>query len=558
MFDALEAALWQEPENEGHLQAYQQAFRDNAAEEDGQHRFIIVIPVADRPHHLQACLASTLTLCERFGYGGIREGRYHRVEVLIADDSNLEESIQRHRQLGEMFTHRGLRCHYFGQAEQLAQLACIDDITRKRLAPIIGDIPSDQFGHKGASIMRNIASLKLREMVGDNDDTLIYFIDSDQEFQVKVATAEGDQDRYAINYLYQLDRIFRETNATILTGKVVGDPPVSPSVMAGKFLDDVIAFLQRMRDLDGSGGCSFHDGARVNCDDAAYHDMADLFGFKTSAESFDYPCDLAGEHNHSACLNHFAAKLGRFFDGEHPTRKSYYTHQPLDESIVAARTVYTGNYCFRAEALRYFIPFAALKLRMAGPVLGRIIKAEIGERFVSANLPMLHKRTVDGLGESEFRPGIERRAERVDLSGEYERQFFGDVMLFTMERLTAMGYPQQAITEGEVRQVVEQVERQMLENYTARQQQIVARISTLRALVESPRGWWQGEVAASAAFERFLDNMEENFGERAVGFVQIQTAQHRLARREAIIAAIRGYRDDRLLWQQLLHDRGVE
>ena len=72
---------------------------------------------------------------------------------------------------------------------------------------------------------------------------------------------------------------------------------------------------------------------------------------------------------------------------------------------------------------------------MSGPTLGRLVKAELGPRFVSANLPMLHKRTVESGGQSEFRPGIETAREVIDMSGEFERQFYGDVMLFTIERL---------------------------------------------------------------------------------------------------------------------------
>ena len=96
----------------------------------------------------------------------------------------------------------------------------------------------------------------------------------------------------------------------------------------------------------------------------------------------------------------------------------------------AARTVYTGNYVIRPENLRYFIPFATLKLRMAGPVLGRILKMRLKHRFVSANLPMLHNRTVDSIGQSEYRAGVINTNQSIDLSNEFIRQFYGDVMLF--------------------------------------------------------------------------------------------------------------------------------
>jgi len=49
--------------------------------------------------------------------------------------------------------------------------------------------------------------------------------------------------------------------------------------------------------------------------------------------------------------------------------------------------------------------------------MGRLLKSEIGSRFVSANLPMLHRRTVENTGRCEFRPGIVSAQDAVDLCG---------------------------------------------------------------------------------------------------------------------------------------------
>ncbi len=553
---AIEARLWQAPHDEKLLENYQQRFRDLEQLNDApRHNFIIVIPVADRPQHLEACLGSTLKLCEAFGYGGQENGRYGKVAVLIADDSKESHNIKRHREIATDYHQHGLTTHYFGQAEQLAQLDKLDTETRAQLRPILGNIPSGKFFHKGASMMRNIAYLKLNEMIADSDNTLLYFIDSDQEFQVKVQTRDGERNLYAINYFYHLNKIFNDTDATILTGKVVGDPPVSPSVMAANFLDDVSAFLNEAASVSAESHCSFHSQESQNSDDAAYHDMADLFGFKKKEQAFRYPCDLTGEHDHTACFADFARKLNRFFDGEHPTRKSYYEHQPLAETMTPARTIYTGNYCFRAEALRYFIPFATLKLRMAGPVLGRIIKAEIGDRFVSANLPMLHKRTVDEIGQSEFRPGINRAQQHVDLSGEFERQFFGDVMLFAMAQLTAQGYPAATLSDEKIKGTVQEIEAQMLRNYTLKHQQIGEKITALKALFDDRGQWWQQSDALADArtrFSHFIANMTANFGDDANGYQQIHATEHRAQRQQQIVTAIASYRHDRERWEAVL------
>ncbi len=334
--------------------------------DDEYYNFVVVIPVADRPRHLESCLDSLLELCRRFNYGGFDGGCYRKISVVIADDSKEPANIESHQTIVDQFNRRGLRSHYFGQSEQLQQTSRLKRNLQSAADRIIGNTDPAAYYHKGASMMRNITYLKLREWDRGSDDTLFYFIDSDQEFKVKMETPEGDRDRYAVNYFHSLNRIFRDTGAGILTGKVVGDPPVSPSVMTANFLEDVTAFLEQISAIDTSTPCSFHQKNLPATNDAAYHDMADLFGFKQTATPFRYRCTLRGEHNHLDCFNHFASKLNRFFDGEHPTRKSYYSDDDLLAGIQSARTIYTGNYIFKPEYLDYFIPFAALKLRMAG------------------------------------------------------------------------------------------------------------------------------------------------------------------------------------------------
>lgn len=66
---AIEQDLWAGGTlNESLLEPYQAAFRrleqllaeQRRPEKDTRHKFVIVIPVADRPQHLQACLGSLL------------------------------------------------------------------------------------------------------------------------------------------------------------------------------------------------------------------------------------------------------------------------------------------------------------------------------------------------------------------------------------------------------------------------------------------------------------------------------------------------------------------
>ncbi|MDM8546404.1 hypothetical protein QUF61_07905 [Candidatus Venteria ishoeyi] len=555
----IEAQLWKAPEDkalwgEHHLLFHELESHITNTAKDERHHFVMVIPVADRPRHLQDCLHSLLQLCSRFYYGGQKNGVYQKVSVLIADDSKEKNNIQKNQMLAAHFTELGLITEYFGQTEQLQQLAQLSEEQRQQLRSVLGETDTTAFYHKGASIMRNISYLQLNQRTRQQAKTLFYFIDSDQTFDLMVAA--NTHNEQPINFFYHLDQIFSKTDAQIVTGKVVGDPPVSPAVMAGNFLEDVLGFLTEIANLDAAQDCQFHKKNTKKADDAAYHDMADLFGFTAKADDgyYPYPCPLPGAHDHRQCLIDFANQVQRFFDGEHATRKTHYCYEAALASLKPARTIYTGNYIFKAEGLAYFIPFAALKLRMAGPVLGRLIKAEIGERFLSANLPMLHTRTLEATGQSEFRPGIKKQAKRIDLSAEFERQFFGDVMLFSIEKLTNMGYPRHIPTADLIKQTLEQIEQDLHQKYETKHQLIIERLALLKALFKQPDAWWNqlsGLETAKMQLQDFIDNMSYNFGAQGKAYQQIKDVKNQQQRRSQMLAAIQTYREDRDNWQAI-------
>ena len=522
---------------------------------DGRHRFIIVIPVADRPQHLDACLQSLLELCRRYHYGLSEAGRFEKVSVLVADDSRGEENRARHRALTDAMGGQGIEAHYLGPEEQLALVERFEGAAGARSASILGRIDREAFFHKGPSVTRNIAYLKLNELMRrrDSDPPLFWFVDSDQEFRVNVATPGGEEALYAISYLHELDRLFATTDTQVLTGKVVGDPPVSPAVMSGRFLDDVAAFLTRMGGEEPRTPCRFHDTQATAAGDAAYHDMAELFGFEADSRPFQYRCGLRGPHDHARSFADFGGTLARFFDGEHPTRRSVYEHRAPSGSLPSARTIYTGNYVLDAEGLHHFIPFAPLKLRMAGPVLGRVIRARVGDRFVSANLPMLHQRTLRDTGRSEFRPGILRASHDVDLSGEFERQFFGDVMLFSVERLTREGLPTGAWDRKTIEAAVAATQETMYGRYLEMREAIQAKLGRVRSLLEDERAWWNRSADMQEAlrpFHHFIANVERNFGAGATGYELIGSGAHKLGRMRQIVDALARYHRDQEAWNR--------
>ena len=556
----LEAALWDGGQNESVLADYQAAFRELEAllavhpDAGRRHRIVIVIPVADSPRQLAACLDSLLMLCRSYAYGGLRNGRFAKVAVLLADDSMRADSVARNREILRKLDRQGIDTHYFGAEEQRALMQRVHALG---LDGIVGVHPEQAFAHKGQAMMRNIAYLKLAEMHARMPDErlLFYTIDADQRFQVRVSTAPGGRDLYAVNYFYHLDRIFNDSEVQVVTGKVVGDPPVSPAVMAVNFLDDVIAFVNEMAACDPTQTYRQPGADTRGSGEAAYHDMADMFGFHADQQAYRYRCRVAGIPDNGACFAEFCERLDSFFHGEHPTRITWYRYQTVAESLQPARTVYTGNYVFSAEALDWFIPFAPLRLRMSGPTMGRLLRSAIGGRFVSANLPMLHQRTLDTTGQSEFRPGVVAECEQIDLGDEFERQFFGDVMLFAVEQLATRGFPEQPQPQTLVRQTLDRVFVEMRDKYRARQGLVLERLDLLGRLLGGEQQWWNrspGYARALAAIDTFVANLEHNFAADSAFGRLLASGDVWPAWRERQLAAIQGLATDGQRWRRAL------
>lgn len=563
----LEQYLWKKNPTIENIKLYQNTFKTleglyTLKKNDDRYNFKIVIPVADRPQHLKQCLTSLLTLCKSYEYGGFKNNSFSKISVLIADDSNDKNNIELHKSYCEEFSNTGIHTEYFGREEQLA-LVMESSAKQIGLERIISDISKIEdvsgFSHKGASIMRNITYLKLNQYFAKNktdDNTLIYFIDSDQEFCIN--TAQSEHKHYAINYFHYLNENFKTHNISILTGKVVGDPPVSPAVMAGNFQQDIKNFINTIAKLDADEPCDFHQYDSNN-NDAAYHDMANLFGFSNQGQIFNYHCTLLGKHNNADCFNDFANKLDHFFYGEHPTRKTVFNYENGFTNTTPARTVYTGNYVIKPEALIYFIPFATLKLRMAGPTLGRLLKTRLQHRFVSANLPMLHNRTIDTTGQSEFRAGVTNNNCKVDLSNEFIRQFYGDVMLFTIDKLSETDFSDKVVTKETIKAILNATYDKIKDSYVDKHNIILQLKSQINEQLHNKSYWWntttdikEKYISVLTNFEVFLDNIQSNFDDNTSAYQQCTSSSNSEKHLAELLQAILNYQHDLSNWKKII------
>lgn len=560
LYPLLEKRLWSgEADFHPLLDCYQSLFREQDAliqqgMPDDRYHFILSIPVADRPQHLQTCLESIYQICRLYGYGGNSSGYYDKVKIIVAEDSRDEKNIRRHIDLVDEYRQKGLQVFHLGQSEQYELLQAIPQQERKRLGNILTTQTKERFYLKGQAANRNLSYLKFLQLTENKHNTLYYLVDSDQSFCVKRETETGKETVYALNYFHYINKIFCNTDTLMLTGKLVGDPPVSPSVMAANFLDDVTAFFATLAETRGSQSCRFHGLSEQRAGDASYHDMANLFGFENKNRPFTYRCQLEGEHNHEACLRSFAKRLNTFFFGEHLTRKTIFSYTNGFSELTPARTIYPGNYIVNYEGLKYIIPFGNLRLRMSGPTAGRLIQAEIKERFTSVNLPMLHGRTTQDNLTDDFRPGVALEQEKIDLSNEFERQFFGDLMLFSVVEITAKADVNQPFLKDVLVSVIDHKEIELLELYQQKHDAILDKNRLLNELIFDSGHWWLNSPELTGALRQiksFISNIELNFGDQSLAYRQIQSEEHRGQRKKQIVDALMSYRAERDAWDRL-------
>ena len=109
----LETALWKSALKPALVDDLQALFAEMEghiaiAGSDSRHRFWVVVPVADRPQQLRACLLSLVGMLQAFQYGRGKAALSGKLGVVIADDSRAAEHIAENRAIAAEIQQLGL------------------------------------------------------------------------------------------------------------------------------------------------------------------------------------------------------------------------------------------------------------------------------------------------------------------------------------------------------------------------------------------------------------------------------------------------------------------
>ena len=102
-------------------------------------------------------------------------------------------------------------------------------------------------------------------------------------------------------------------------------------------------------------------------------------------------------------------------------------------------------------------------------------------------MPLLHKRTIQSGYSNEFRSGISEHMNSIDLSLEFNRQFWGDVMLFSIEKLAELGYPDTRLELSVIAGIAYDIQAKLWKLYKESQAEIAEKKAEYRKVYISKK-----------------------------------------------------------------------
>jgi hypothetical protein len=142
------------------------------------------------------------------------------------------------------------------------------------------------------------------------------------------------------------------------------------------------------------------------------------------------------------------------------------------------------------------------------------------------------------------------------LSGEFERQFFGDVMLFAVIELVKQGYPDIMPAADKIRECVVMTETKLCKQYADNLEHVSVRLAKLEIFLAAPGHWWRSGSRyqqTCTLLDHFAAALRANYSGDDRPNQLIDDAAHRSETRQAIVEALLAYNDDRECWERVLH-----
>lgn len=127
-------------------------------------------------------------------------------------------------------------------------------------------------------------------------------------------------------------------------------------------------------------------------------------------------------------------------------------------------------------------------------------------------------------------------------------------MLFTIEQLSNNGYPEHDLDTNMIESTLSETEQSLHQKYENKHQQIMQRLELLKTIFNDERCWWNThpETTQAKNIQRFIENIEHNFGANSQGHALINSTTNQKKRRTEILQAIISYKSDRAIWEGIL------
>jgi hypothetical protein len=149
--------------------------------------------------------------------------------------------------------------------------------------------------------------------------------------------------------------------------------------------------------------------------------------------------------------------------------------------------------------------------------------------------------------------------QSIDLGNEFIRQFYGDVMLFSIKKLTDQDQFDDTIDADRVQAVIDSTYNEIRDSYIEKHDTILQLRSKIESLLNDKDHWWHNATTkadetsqAITCFDIFLSNIQSNFDENSYAFQQITSTSSAQQHLQAIHHAILQYDRDMKNWAQAL------